>query len=482
MLSLNVSGGSTLCDRVSRRELLRVGGLGLGLGAGLSLPTLTALTATPARAAEATPVAPAVKPKAGGSKFGRAKSVIVFHTNGGIAQMDSFDPKPDSANAESRGENGTVPTAIPGIRFSDPWPRLAKIADRVTILRAVNHKDPVHPPAIYQSLTGKPLPRQVTPESATGSREDRPHFGAVVAKVQGGRPDLPSWVMLPAAMGPNGPEWPGQFAGFLGPAYDPYWVKSDPAAPGFDPGALAADAGLSPQRVAGRRALLDTLRRQSEALDRAAATRSLDPHYAKAFDIIASPAAQKAFDLSAEKDAVRDRYGRHTLGQGLLLARRLVEAGVRLVQVNGIRSNVGPGGQGWDTHRTHYESSRKLYPTGDQAVSALIEDLDARGLLGETVVVLMNEFGRTVRINPNGGRDHWPQVYSLLLAGGGLTPGAVYGASDANGAYPADGAVSPAAVLATIYHLLGVDHNGVIEDHLGRPHHIMEADPIHAVL
>jgi uncharacterized protein (DUF1501 family) len=290
--------------------------------------------------------------------------------------------------------------------------------------------------------------------------------------------------MLPGAMGPNGPEWPGQFAGFLGAANDPYRVNSDPSEKGFTAGALAADATLTPERLDSRRALLAAIGEQSKHLDQLAATRGLDPHFAKAFDMVGSPAAQKAFDLSAETEQTRERYGKHYFGQSLLLARRLVEAGVKLVQVNALRSNIGgKGGPGFDTHARHFAAIKDtLYPPIDQAFATLIEDLDERGRLDETLVIFHNEFGRTPKVNANQGRDHWPQCYSVLMAGGGLRGGAVYGASDKIGAYPAADPATPQDVLATIYHLLGIDLETVLYDGLQRPHHLIDGKPITAII
>ena len=468
MLRLETRGGVRLCDGVTRRELLRVGAVGLG---GLSLPGLLRAGSTAAGA-----------PKAGRG-FGRAKSVIVFATNGGTGQMDSFDPKPD-APLEVRGPYKGAPTNVPGVRINEDLPRLAKLADKYALLRAVNHNVTIHPSAIYLTLCGDHLPRAVTPESATGSRDDRPHFGSVLTKVRPGKRDLPGFVLLPAAMGPNGPDWPGQFAGFLGAAHDPYRLNSDPNLKSYSPGALAADPELPAVRVGGRRELLGQLARQADYLEKQEAVRALDPHYAKAFDLIASPAAQKAFDLSAESDATRDRYGRHYAGQSLLLARRLVEAGVRLVQVNWMRSNIGGrGGPGFDTHRNCFELIKKnLYPPTDAAFSALLQDLGGRGLLDETLVVFCNEFGRTPKLNAQGGRDHWPWCYSVLLAGGAIKGGVAYGASDKIGAYPAADPVGPKDVLATLYHCLGVDPETTMYDHLRRPHKLVEGRPIQGIL
>ena len=472
MLSLEARDGVRLCDGVTRREVLRAGGIGLG---GLTLPGLFRLQQASA--------ADKANAEGRGPKFGKAKSVILFCTNGGTAQMDSFDPKPD-APAEIKGPYKPTSTSVPGISINEFLPRLAKLQHKTAILRAIHHNQTLHPTAIYLTLCGDLLGRVVTPDSATMSREDKPHFGSVITKLLPVPPDLPGFVMLPEAMGPNGPEWPGQFAGFLGSGYDPYRVNSFPGSQGYSPGALASDRALTNDRVSDRRVLLEQLGRNAKALEKVAATTSLDPHYVKAFDVISSPRAQKAFDIEAEPEPVRERYGKHYFGQSCLQARRLVEAGVRLVQINWLRSNIGgTGGPGYDTHANHFALTRdQLYPPTDQAFSTLLEDLDERGLLDETIVIFFNEFGRTPKVNPRGGRDHWPQCYSTLLAGGGIEGGRVYGASDKIGAYPAADPVTPKDVLATIYHLLGVDIETVLYDNLHRPHKLVHGEAIRALI
>jgi uncharacterized protein (DUF1501 family) len=289
--------------------------------------------------------------------------------------------------------------------------------------------------------------------------------------------------MVPEAISPVGPERPGQHAGFLGAAFDPYRVNSDPNSPTYSPGALARDVALSENRLGVRRALLRRVSEQARYLEGAAAARTLDPYYTRAFDLISSPAAQRAFDVSAEPAATRDRYGRHIFGQSVLLARRLVEAGVRLVHVNWVRHDNGPGGQGYDSHRNHLEWSRtELLPPTDAAFATLVEDLHERGLLDETLVVLMGEFGRTPRFNSGGGRDHWPNCFSVMLAGGGVRGGQVYGSSDRLGAYPTSNPVSPQDLMATLYHCLGIDPHSLIYDLQNRPFALVEGAPVHALL
>ncbi|WP_020468055.1 DUF1501 domain-containing protein [Zavarzinella formosa] len=469
MLSFQGPSGVRACDGINRRELLRIGGLS---AAGLSLPQLLKAET-------------ALKPERdnGTKKVGTARSVIIFCTNGGTGQTDSFDPKPD-APAEIRGPYKGIDTNVRGVRINEHLPNLAKHADKFSLIRSLHHTDTVHPSALYWTLCGAKIPRQVTPESATMSRDDRPHFGSVAAKHLPNRKDLPPFVMMPVAMGPNGPEWPGQFSGFLGSAVDPYRVNSYAGEPTFNPGAVASDPALSSARLDGRRALLAKVSEQAKYLNDQPVTKSLDPHVAKAFDMIGSPAAQKAFDLSAESPATRDAYGSHTFGQQCLLARRLVESGVRLVQINWPRSNIGGrGGAGYDTHANGFKLiEENLYPATDKAYAALFADLAQRGLLDETLVIFFNEFGRTPKINGNNGRDHWPFCYSLLLGGGGVKGGRIHGASDKAGAYPTDDPVRPEDLLATIYQCLGVDQEIVMYDGLQRPHHLIDGKPIKTLL
>jgi uncharacterized protein (DUF1501 family) len=294
---------------------------------------------------------------------------------------------------------------------------------------------------------------------------------------------MPAWVMVPEAISPVGPERPGQHAGFLGAACDPYRVNSDPNLPDYSPGALTPDSDISMDRLAGRRGLLDQVSQQARHLDETAAGQTLDPHYTRAFDLVSSAAAQKAFAISAEPDRVRERYGRHVFGQSVLLARRLVEAGVRLVHVNWVRHDNGKGGQGYDSHRNHLEWSKtELLPPTDAAFASLLEDLQERGLLDETLVVLMGEFGRTPRFNTAGGRDHWPACFSAVLAGGGIKGGQVYGSSDNSAAYVTSSPVSPQDLMATIYHCLGIDPHMQIYDPQNRPFTLVEGKPVLGLL
>jgi hypothetical protein len=463
MLSLEVGPGVRPYDGLSRRQLLRAGALGLG---GLALPALLRLQQA------------AASPR---TRAARARSVILLFLSGGPSHLDMWDLKPE-APEEIRGTFRPIATRVPGVRISEHLPRMASLADRYAILRAVRHSSGNHPAAGYWMMVGSPMTR-AAPQVVTMSREDRPHPGSVVALRLPARRGLPPFVMVPEAISPVGPERPGQHAGFLGAAYDPYRVNSDPNSPSYSPGALAPDRALAGTRLDDRRGLLRLVSGQARHLEQTAGARTLDPYYTRAFDLISSPAAQRAFDLSAEPAATRARYGRHIFGQSVLLARRLVEAGVRLVHVNWVRHDNGPGGQGYDSHRDHLRWARtELLPPTDAAFAALLEDLEARGLLDETLVVLMGEFGRTPRFNNAGGRDHWPNCFSAVMAGGGVRGGLVHGSSDRIGAYPTCGVVSPQDLTATVYHCLGIDPHSLIHDQQNRPYTLVEGAPIHAIL
>lgn len=459
MLSLHGTSGVRLCDGLTRRELLRAGGVGLGA---LTLPGLL-------RACAATPAGQA-----------RAQAAVLLFLSGGPSQLDMWDLKPD-APEEIRGTFRPIDTTVPGIRLSEHLPLLARQAERFALLRAVQHRDANHPAAAYWMMVGSPMQRPA-PQIVTLSREDRPHPGAAAAHVLGGRPGVPPFVLLPEAISPVGPERPGQHAGFLGAAFDPYRVNSDPNLPEFSAGALQPSDDLTPARLGDRRLLLDRIGQQAKHLDDTAAAHTLDPYYVRAFDLLSSPAAQRAFDVRREPDGVRDRYGRHVFGQSVLLARRLIEAGVRLVQVNWVRHDNARGGQGYDSHRNHLEWAKtELLPPTDAAIAALLADLHDRGLLDTTLVLVIGEFGRTPRFNALGGRDHWPNCFSVLAAGGGIRGGQVYGASDKIAAYPTASPVTPQDLTATLYQCLGIAPHTTIHDQQHRPFALVEGTPLTAL-
>ena len=452
-----------LHTRLCRRKLLSVGALGLG---GLTLPQLLRATAS----ANTTPRRP-------------AKSVIVLYLNGGPSHLDMWDLKPDGPT-DIRGDFRPVSTNVSGTFISEHLPRMAQLANKFSIIRSMSHKVRGHPSANYLVMTGEEVPQTRSGPLRSLQRVDRPHFGSVLSKLLGAMSNLPPFVLLPLTIQPTGPNdpHPGQFAGFLGPAHDPYFLNSDPNLADYSAGRLQRVPGLTQTRLENRHSLVQEIN-SGQPFQQVPAAVDLEVNYEKAFDILASRRAQAAFDITAEPSATRDRYGRHVFGQSALLARRLIEAGVRLVQVNWMRIDNGKGGQGYDSHSDHLPWAKdQLLPPTDAAFSSLLVDLEERGLLEETLVLLMGEFGRTPRFNKNAGRDHWPDCFSLVMAGGGIRGGQVYGASDNIGAYPKSDPVSPQDLLATVYHTLGINYHAPIRDHLDRPWRLTEGSPVAALL
>ena len=416
--------------RFTRRQALVAGGLGTS---GLSLSQLLRAE--------------------GRSRTSGPKAIILVVPWGGPLQHDTFDPKPD-APAEVRSLFKPIATRTVGLRVGEHLPRLAALSDRFSVLRAVSHHIGTHNPATHLALTGHP-PRGVNQELTKAKREDFPTLGSVLAKTRPSADGLPSYVQLPLPMIDNGAFTPGQNAGFLGAAFDPLVVTMDPKLGNFSVLGAARPADVGRERFDSRRDLLAQLDHAADA-NRADAARDMGTCYSR------------AFDLAQEPDRLRDRYGRG-IGQSMLAARRLVEAGVRLVLVADTSTNTNGK---WDTHGDFAKPLANHLRESDQGLSALLDDLSLRGLLDSTVVPWMGEFDRTPKLNSkaNGGRDHWPHVYSVLLAGGGIRGGRVASSSDAIGAQPRDGRVHPADVLATIYHLLGVSLDTELRDPLDRPY------------
>lgn len=435
-------------------------------GFGLSLPLLLQ-------------AAPAV---AGSAGFGKAKSCILLFLSGGASQYETFDLKPDGP-ADYRGTFKPIRTSAAGLDICEHLPRLAKQAHRYAVIRSMSHTEAGHPAGCYWMITGRKYPR-ATARAAAMSRDDHPHFGSVLTALKPAESGAaPTFVMLPEQINPNGPIRAGQHAGFLGSAYDPMVVNANPNAPDFSAGELTMREGLTEGRVLRRRALLSQANLRAGIEEEAGARPGLQPHYAKAFDLLTGGRAAQAFDVAQEPAATRDRYGRHIFGQSVLVARRLVESGVRLVAVNWVRHDNGAGGQGWDSHSRHLEWSRdELLPPTDRAVSALLSDLADRGMLDETLVIMTGEFGRTPKFNAEGGRDHWPHVFSVLAAGGGIRGGQAYGSSTPDGAYPAADKCTPADLAATLYHCLGVHPETEIYDRTNRPFVAAEGEVLRGLL
>jgi hypothetical protein len=458
--------GTRLCDGWTRREILRVGGLGL-LGAGLRLPDLVQGATLP-----------------GDSSFGRAKSCIVLFLMGGPPQHSTWDPKPD-APAEVRGEFGSIATKVPGLSLSGLMPLTAQQADKICVLRGVSTGDNAHSSSGYYMLTGRPHSPMNFENANPGAPNDSPSLGALVGRVAAPSGGLPNSVTLPHRIfNTDGSVWPGQDAGFLGRSADPWLLNAKQTPEGYRVQEIDLPTDLDPARMSRRMDLVDGFRRNLDAFDRDPSAKLLDEQTRRAFDLLRSSEARKAFKIEEEPQPVRDRYGASPFGQGVLLARRLVEAGVRLVQVNWYRGVDEPSDNPcWDSHiREPARLKDVLVPPMDRAYSALLEDLAARGKLDETLVVCMAEFGRSPRLDGNGGRNHWGSVFSIALAGGGIKGGQVYGSSDKIGAQPREGRVRPEDLAATIFHCLGHEPNAEYQDRLGRPHFLARGEVLRAIL
>jgi hypothetical protein len=471
--------------RLSRRVWLRLGllgGLALGGRTRESLAETTAPSRTSAAPKTPDPAAPG---------FGRAKSVILVFCNGGQSQIDMWDPKP-LAPLDVRGVFRPIATAVSGLHFCEHLPRIARVADRFTLVRSMSHQDLDHGSAAYLALTGHYHARRSS--NPPPSPNDMPTYGAVLRRVRPGSRFVHDALHLNGpALVPTEPS-PGQNGGLLGRAFEPLVVGDPSAAAGAVPG-LSPQADLPTVRLDERLSLKQSLDAYAARLERSAEAADLSRLYEQALAVLASPAARVAFDLEQEPAAVRDRYGRHRSGQALLLARRLVEAGVPYINVIWNHSNRGQDKSddtdlfGWDTHNDIFDALRdRLLPRFDESFSALIEDLDQRGLLDETLVVCMGEFGRAPRValeprfaGATPGRKHWASVYSLVVAGAGVQRGAVVGASDRLGAEPTTERYGPWDMAATMFHALGIDPQAHYLDSLDRPYAIGTGRPIQAL-
>jgi len=442
---------------MDRRSFLRSGFLGF---AGLALPDLLRSEAQAA---------------VSGKSLSRQKSVIILWMRGGPSQHETWDPKPE-APMEYRGEFGAMSTKVPGIQICDLLPQSAQIMDKWSIIRSLHHADSGHSSADQICFTG--YPGDPSPP-AEGPGNMMPSCGSIVAKqLQHKNTRLPSYVMIPRIV-------PGTGAAYLGTPCDPFETTADPAKDGpFQIPLFKMPNGISLQRLQERRSLLDGFDGLRRDVDKSGLMEAMDTFQQQAWDIISSPKAREAFDLDAEPRETRERYGFMpefkaptpdrcgvpSWSQRLLLARRLVEAGVRLVTVD-LRW--------WDTHVQGFDTMRNGFlPRWDRAYSALIEDLHQRGLLKSTMVLAWGEFGRTPKINTNAGRDHWPNVFSAAMAGGGIQGGRVVGASDAQGAEPAENPKTPQDVLATIYRHLDIDTQAQYADFSGRPHPVLPSGEV----
>lgn len=443
-----------VCDGVSRRELLRFGTLGM-LG-------LAGLEALPAAAA------------AGPHGFGKAKSLLFISLFGGPSHQDIWDMKPD-APAEVRGEFKPIKTNVPGIEITEHLPKLAQMADRYSLVRSVTHKDNGHGSAMYANFTGWPHPLPNT--NPIPDSNDYPAYGAVLSRLRPTPPSIPPFICVGGAQIVCGNQIPGQRAGFLGPAYEPFVIDKDPNSKSFGVPELTLPGDFTTLRLDRRRSLLAGVEKAARVAERGPLAGGMSTLQRQAFELLGNQGIRQALDLSPEKAELRDRYGRSTFGQSLILGRRLIEAGVPCVTVNWSRG--GP----WDTHGGNFPALKNsLLPAFDQSFSALLQDLTDRGLMENTLVVCTGEFGRTPQINKDGGRDHWAGVYTVVLAGGGIHGGRVHGSSDEQAAYPATDAVGPWDIAATTFHCMGVSPESELIDRTNRPLRISQGHPILSLL
>lgn len=448
MLKITAQGVAQTCDGITRRDFLEVGALGV---VGLTLP---AVLAAEARGA----IDPADD----------KRSAIMIFNLGAPSQIDTFDPKPDAA-AEIRGPFQPIATKSPEIQLSEILPRHAQLADKFSLVRSCFHSAAaVHDTGHQMMQTGRLF---------TGGLNS-PHVGCALAYLRGRRTDLPPHVILPEPMGRTGGNLPhGQDAGFLGKAYDPFALMADPSKPDFKVPDLLPPAEIGEARLDRRRKLREIVEETAKTFESSAAAKQLDSNFESAYRLITSPAARDAFNLSKEPTAVREKYGLNRFGQCCLLARRLIEAGVRFVTINTFLTVFDE--ITWDIHGskpfTSIEGMRDIVaPMYDQAYGALIEDLVQRGLLESTLVCNLAEFGRTPRINPAGGRDHWPQCWTMYFAGAGVQGGRVIGRSDPIGGYPAERPVDPGEIAATIYRALNVPLETILPGPAGRPFPVVD--------
>ena len=426
---------------MTRRELLQVGYSGL---LGVGLPAVLS-----GRSADA------------GNPAKSPKSIVLVFLTGAASHHDTFDMKPD-APAEVRGDFKPIATKVTGLHVCEHLPRLAARADKYATLRTLSHGDNNHLMSTHYVLTGELQPGGFFDKIA--SRDDWPNYAAACAYLRPRTDGIPTGVNLPTFLMQGPLTWPGQHAGLLGPKYDPWQITGDPNKADFRVGDLTLADGLNVNRLGDRRSLVSDLNSQQRRLSDMAVARRMTSEQELAFSILTSSKLSHAFRLDREKDAVRDRYGRNMTGQSLLLARRLVDVGVPVVQ-----ANIGRV-QNWDSHNNIFPTLKdRLLPPLDQGVAALLDDLESSGKLDETLVMMLGEFGRTPKINNKKGRDHWGPCFFGLFAGAGVRGGQVIGTSDKIGAYPVTKAYSPIDLGATVYHLLGIPPNSEVRDRFNRP-------------
>lgn len=474
MLSIPGKPGRT-CDGWSRRELMRVGGLSL---LGVSLPDVLRMEARAAPARTESKIQP------------RAKQVVMIFLQGGPSHIDIWDPKPE-APSNIRGEFKAIKTKVDGIQVSETMPMLADVMDKVTLIRSMSYTPSGlfnHTAAMYQMMTGWP-PDKVSPSGQLEppSPRDFPHMGCHIANMLPPEGPMLPFVEMPRPLQESNVIGKGGAAGFLGKAHDPYRLYQDPnKTVRLDDLSLRNE--VSPERFKDRFELLKGINGSMKELDKAVSSYALNEYYEKAYDLVLSGKARDAFDLTRENDAVRDRYGRHTFGQSLLMARRLIEAGTRFVQVNWPSvANGNPEVDAWDTHAANFGPLKNIHcPKLDRALSGFLTEMDDRGLLKDTLVVVTGEFGRSPKlgvstsgnVNSPDGRDHWPYCYTAIVAGGGTKRGVQYGTSDAQASSPADKPVHPVDLVATIYYSLGIEPRMEVLNDLKQPRALVEGSPV----
>ncbi|MDA0807709.1 MAG: DUF1501 domain-containing protein [Planctomycetota bacterium] len=457
----------------TRRQLVSAGSLGLF---GMSMPTLLAAenAATSFRAS---------------SQTGKAKACILLFMWGGPGHQDTWDLKPH-APAEIRGEFQPIPTNVPGIQICEHFPKLAQRTDKLAIIRSMTHDNVNHTTATHYLLTGQ------APPPGNDLRKDWPHIGSVLSQIGRGNGPIPPFVSMRPKLENTVPRFVeqshGQFAGWLGPRWDPLTIDANPALPGYQVGDFQLADDVSIRRLAKRRDLLESLEvGRSRPESDLSASQAMSRHYNRAYELLTSAVGRSAFDLNQEAPEIRDRYGRNPHGQSVLQARRLVERGVPLVTVFWPNDGIKNVSVYWDTHSKEFiDHKTRLMPPADLAFSALLDDLSERGMLDETLVVWTGEFGRTPKVGQRNsdagagqdGRDHWPNCFTSVLAGGGISGGQVYGSSDRHAAWPASDPVQPVDLAATIYHQLGVPSGLELMDHLNRPFVICPGQPISALI
>lgn len=444
---------------VSRRgALMQIGGLGMGMSAAM------------ARLLAATASSPSIRP--------RAKQILFLHQCGGPSHIDTFDMKPNAPEG-IRGTFRPVASSLPGTPICEHLPRWGKNLHLWAQVRSVNHRMKNHNPAGYYCLTGHSPPTDDI--RLRDTLELFPAYGSVVSHAAGPLVDgVPPFVAFPHVVS-DGSVTPGQHASFLGKQHDPFFFRQDPNADDFGLPELQLPSSIDADRLSSRRHLLEVIDRQLKLQDSLSEVRGQTEFQQQAFSVLQSRAFKDAFHLDRESSQLRDAYGRTTYGQSCLLARRLIESGVRFVTVYFSRGIGGAGSEGWDTHQNNFVDLKdRLLPITDQTVPTLIEDMASRGLLDETLVIWMGEFGRGPKIGDRDGkgRGHWPECYTVMMAGGGLRGGAIHGASDRHGAYPVDDPCGPEDITATLYWALGLDPASEIRDTQNRPFPLTPGQPI----